>query len=531
MVDFEVKFVDKLDLKGIKMLLKILSFLVFMQALAAYEQPNIVFIFADDHALQAIGAYGSKINQTPNIDRIANEGAIFYNSFCTNSICGPSRASVQTGKHSHKNGYMTNYGGEKFDVKQFTFPKTLQQNGYQTAIFGKWHLGSNPVGFDAWKILPGQGNYYNPDFLTAEGKIQTEGYVTTITTDMSLDWLEKRDKNKPFLLMTQHKAPHRTWSPDIKYLNKYDDIDIPEPETLFDEYENRSPTLGANRMTIKDHFYYAYDLKVHEEVPFATEREKKMKDNEYERMTPQQKEQWDAYFKPRNEKFLKDAPTGKELIRWKYQRYIKNYLRCIDSVDENVGRLLTYLEKNNLMENTIIVYSSDQGFFLGEHGWYDKRWMFEETFKMPFLIRWPKMIKAGSKYQQLIQNIDYAPTFLEAAGIKVPEEVQGKSLIPLFKNPEEKNWRDAVYYHYYETGGEHNVPRHEGVRDSRYKLINFYWNDGYNLYDLQEDPSEMKDVSKDPTYANVLSEMVEKLAKLRKEYDLPPLSPPKKQEK
>ena len=504
------------------MLYKMLLFSILTFQCMAYDQPNILFIFTDDHATQAIGAYGSKINKTPNIDRIADEGAVFLNSFCANSICGPSRACILTGKHSHINGFKSN-GAGKFNGSQFTFPQVLQKNGYSTALFGKWHLGSNPTGFDDWEILPGQGSYYNPNMYTKDNKTKYNGYCTDIVTDLSLKWLEKRDKTKPFLLMCQHKAPHRSWSPNLKHLKNYSDTDIPEPDTLFDNWENRSETLAKNTMSIKNHFFWGWDMKFQMDVPFGTKWEKQLKDGEYKRMTPEQKKEWDAYYKPLNEKFIKDAPTGKELMRWKYQRYIKNYLRCIDSVDENVGRILDYLDKNNLAENTIVIYSSDQGFYLGEHGWYDKRWMFEESLKMPFVIRWPGKIKAGTKYKQLIQNIDYAPTFLEACGIKMPEDakVQGKSFVPLFAKPEAEH-RDAIYYHYYEKGG-HGVPLHEGVRDSRYKLINFYDNDGLNLFDLEKDPKEMQDFSKDPAYSEVLEKMKKKLANLRDKYELPPL--------
>ncbi|MBM82454.1 MAG: hypothetical protein CMJ78_17965, partial [Planctomycetaceae bacterium] len=398
-----------------------------MRDASAAERPNIVFLFTDDHACQSIGAYGSAINETPNIDRLAKEGGIFVNSFCANSICGPSRACVLTGKHSHKNGFLGN-GSKPFDGSQFTFPQKLQAVGYQTAMIGKWHLRSNPTGFDHWEVLPGQGSYYNPVFRTQDGRTKYEGYCTTVTTDLALDWLKQRDESKPFLLMCQHKAPHRTWAPDLKHLHKYADVDIPEPETLFDAYKNRSPSLAGNAMSIDKHFYYHYDLKVHQPVPFASAREKRLKDGEYARMTPAQKKAWDAAFLPRNNAFLKNSPTGKDLVRWKYQRYIKNYLRCIDSVDENIGRVLDYLDKNDLVDNTIVIYSSDQGFYLGEHGWYDKRWMFEESLKMPFLIRWPGHVKPGTKYKQLIQNIDYAPTFMKAAGLDVPEEVQGDSM-------------------------------------------------------------------------------------------------------
>jgi arylsulfatase A-like enzyme len=507
-----------MNMRGITLLM----FLVMCGSVRAATKPNIVFIFTDDHASQSIGAYGSKINKTPNIDRLAKEGAVFINSFCANSICGPSRACVLTGKHSHKNGFMFNGVRGGFNGAQFTFPKLLQKAGYQTAMIGKWHLGSTPTGFDYYQILPGQGSYYNPVFKTAEGKKKYTGYCTTITTDIALEWLDGRDKDKPFVLMCQHKAPHRPWAPDLKHLHNYDDVDIPEPPTLFDKWENRSVSLKGNHMSIDTHFYYHYDLKVFDPVPFASKRETHLKCSEYRRMNPEQKKVWDAAFGPKNKAFLANPPVGKALHRWKYQRYVKNYLRCIDSVDENVGRVLDYLDKNGLAKNTIVIYSSDQGFYLGEHGWYDKRWMFEESLKMPFLIRWPGVINPGTKSKKLIQNIDYAPTFLEIAGVDVPAEVQGKSMVPMFKNPDAP-WRKSIYYHYYEHGGEHQVPAHEGVRNDRYKLINFYRNDGLNLFDLETDPTEMKDVSKDPSYKDVLGAMKAELVRLRTEYDLPEL--------
>ena len=499
-------------------------------AVSKAQRPNILFIFSDDHAVQAIGAYGSKINKTPNIDRLATSGCVFTRSYCTNSICGPSRASVLTGKHSHKNGFIT-HGSGPFDGSQFTFPKQLRAAGYQTALVGKWHLKSIPTGFEHWEILAGhggQGKYYNPDFHipgpTIEEPIQTKqaGYCTDIITDKALAWLQQRDQQRPFLLMCQHKAPHRTWAPPLRYLDRYADKDIPEPPTLFDEYANRSAALAENRMSISDHFFYGYDLKVDAEVPFASERERKLKRDEYQRMTPEQRATWDAAFGPRNEAFLAKPPTGKDLIRWKYQRYVKNYLRCIDAVDDGVGRLLDYLDESGLSKNTIVVYSSDQGFYLGEHGWYDKRWMFEESLKMPLVVRWPGIISAGSKCDQLVQNIDYAPTFLDAAGVKIPDEVQGESIRRLFAS-KKPAWREAIYYHYYEGGGEHNVPRHEGVRTERYKLIHFYDNQEFNLFDLQTDPNEMQSLHLDHDRAELLATMKKKLAQLRTKYELPEL--------
>ncbi len=502
----------------------ILSFFPLFAQAEKSRRPNIVFIFTDDHAVQSIGAYGSKINKTPHIDRLAQEGGIFLNSFCGNSICGPSRASVLTGKHSHKNGFYTNSGGAEFDGSQMTFPKLLQKAGYSTALVGKWHLKSDPTGFDYWEIVPGQGSYYNPDFYTSAGQdngTRYEGYVTDITTDLGLKWLEERDKEKPFLLMCQQKAPHRTWAPNLKHLYNYEDGPVPEPPTLFDDWSGRSETLAGNEMSIKDHFIYQWDMKFQERVPFANDFESRLHEPERPRMNPEQRAVWDAYYEPRNAAFLASPPTGDELVRWKYQRYIKNYLRCIDSVDENVGRVLNYLDANGLAENTIVIYSSDQGFYLGEHGWYDKRWMYEESLRMPFLIRWPEKIKPGTRFEQLLQNIDYAPTFLEAAGLEVPKEIQGESILPLLGDPDTRKWREYIYYHYYEHLREHGVPRHEGVRGERYKLINFYSNDGYELIDLKTDPNELVDRSGDPEYAAVLEKMKVELERMRVKYDMP----------
>lgn len=495
------------------------------------KRPNILFIFSDDHAMKAISAYGgplAKIAPTPNIDRLAEQGAIFRNSFCCNSICGPSRAAILTGKHSHKNGFLTHRSGP-FDGSQLTFPKSLQSAGYETALVGKWHLKSTPTGFDHWEILPGQGAYYNPDFLTVGDKsnqtkrTRHEGYCTDLITDRAIDWLDQHDHEKPFLLMCNHKAPHRTWAPPLRYLDRFADTDIPEPETLFDDYENRTASLSANHMSISEHFYYSYDLKVQAEVPFATAREQRLQDGEYLRMTPTQRKVWDAAFGPRNRKFLSSAPAGDDLVRWKYQRYIKNYLRCVAAVDDSIGRLLDYLEQHDLQNDTIVVYSSDQGFYLGEHGWYDKRWMFEQSLQMPLIIKWPGVLPEGSRRDELVQNIDYAPTFLDAAGLTIPEEIQGESLQRLFTS-DNPQWRDAIYYHYYEGGGEHNVPRHEGVRTDRYKLIHFYDSEEFNLFDLETDPQEMQSLHASDQHSKQLAEMKGHLIRLRSDYGLPPLA-------
>lgn len=494
----------------------------------AAERPNILFLFSDDHAIKAISAYGgplADVAPTPNIDRIANEGAIFLNSFCANSICGPSRASILTGKHSHKNGFMRN--GNNFDPDQWTVAKALHNGGYNTAVIGKWHLKSDPVGFDYWEVLPGQGSYYNPVFKQMDGTIQKfEGYATDLTTDKAVKWLDERDKSKPFFLMCQHKAPHRTFSPALRHLGAFDDVEIPEPETLFDDYKNRSSTLAGNEMEIDRHFDWAYDAKVRKDERGEVKLPKpdRYGTPEYNRMTDAQKKVWDAHFGPRNQKFLSDYASGKlnhkDLVRWKYRRYMRNYLSTVKAVDESVGRMLQYLDDHNLAENTIVIYSSDQGFFLGEHGWYDKRWMFEESFRMPFLARWPGVVKPGSRPTELIQNIDYAPTFLEIAGLEIPSEVQGRSLLPLLHGSSQ-DWRKSLYYAYYELG-EHAVPQHFGVRTQQHKLIYFPRTDEWNLFDLHNDPHELKSVDNDPKYSQVQNDLKDEFKRLRQVYDAPP---------
>ncbi|QDV23897.1 sulfatase-like hydrolase/transferase [Aureliella helgolandensis] len=489
-------------------------------------QPNIVFVFSDDHALQAIGAYGSKINQTPNLDRIAKEGAVFQNSFCANSICGPSRACILTGKHSHKNGFLRN--GNQFDGTQTTFPKLLQQAGYQTALIGKWHLSSDPTGFDFWEVLPGQGSYYNPDFLTMDGKRKRyEGYCTDIITDNALSWLkEKRDPNKPFVLMCQHKAPHRNWSPPPRYYSLYADQTIPEPDSLRDDYAGRSKLLKENEMSLAEHFYWGHDMKFHGENEYPKSFASGLPNGEYKRMNPEQKAAWDAVYEPLNQAFLADMEAGKlsddAILSWKYQRYIKDYLACIQAVDDSVGQLLDYLDQEELADDTIVIYSSDQGFYLGEHGWYDKRWMFEESLRMPFLIRWPGVINPGIESQALIQNIDYGPTFLDLAGADIPAEMQGRSMVEMLKNQGQPStaWRDAIYYAYYENAAVHNVPQHDGVRTERYKLMFFPRGREWNLFDLEKDPQEMQSVHADPAYADILAGMQKRYRDLRQFYEV-----------
>ena len=486
------------------------------------QRPNIIFIFSDDHAPHAISAYGSKINQTPNIDRLAREGMLFANCFCGNSICGPSRATILTGKHCHANGFMRN--GNRFNPMQTTFPKLLQKAGYQTAMIGKWHLTSNPTGFDYWRVLPGQGDYYNPVFITPEGREQIQGYCTEITTDLALKWLKTgRDQSKPFVLMCQHKAPHRSWMPGPRELGMYRGMKIPEPSTLFDNYAGRGRAAANQEMEIDRHMYMYYDLKL--EPNELEQKNLKGPDRGWnrlrKRMTAPQLAAWDAHYRPENRAFREANLSGKDLVRWKYQRYIKNYLSCIAGVDKSVGQLLDHVNGDpKLAENTIVIYCSDQGFYLGDNGWYDKRWMYEESLRMPLVVRWPGKIKAGSKATALTQNIDFAPTFLELCGVKAPGDIHGESLVPILKGAKPASWRDAIYYHYYESHAVHMVGAHYGVRTDRYKLMYFYdpENRYWELYDLKTDPNERKSVHDDPKYAKIRDGLKNRLKELRAQY-------------
>jgi arylsulfatase A-like enzyme len=471
------------------------------------KRPNILFIFSDDHAYQAIGAYGHKLNQTPNIDRIARAGMRFDRCLVTNSICGPSRAVILTGKYSHLNGFYNNTNS-RFDGSQTTFPKLLQRAGYQTAIVGKWHLVSNPTGFDYWEILPAQGQYYNPPMIRNGRRVKHEGYTTDIITDRALDWLEHRDADKPFLLMCHHKAPHREWEPNMKYLAEYD-REYPEPDTLFDDYAGRGAAEKGQDMTIAE-----------------TMNDKDLKLTPPADLTAEQRKAWDAYYEPRNEAFRQTKPEGRDLVRWKYQRYMHDYLACIASVDESVGRLLDYLEQAGLAENTIVVYSADQGFYLGEHGWFDKRWIFEESLRTPLLVRWPGVAQPGGLNHDLVSNLDFAETFLEAAGVDVPGEMQGRSLLPLLKGQTPDDWRKSFYYHYYEYPGPHNVRRHYGVVTGRYKLVHFYEPDVdyWELFDRESDPRELNSIYGQADEAQV--QLEKELARLRQELKLPERDPP-----
>ncbi len=487
------------------------------------QRPNILFIFTDDHAPHAIGAYGSRfaeLDPTPNIDALAQQGMVFRNSFCTNSICGPSRAVILTGKHSHVNGFMAN--GNRFDGNQVTFPKLLRQAGYRTALIGKWHLSSEPQGFDYWDILPGQGDYYNPEFISAEGRRQVEGYCTDLVTDMAIGWIEQqREEGQPFMLMCQHKAPHRNWMPALRHLDLYDDVQLPEPASLFDDFADNASPARNQEMEIDRHMNLVYDLFLEPDADWDPRAGKALDGSGFRnlaKMTPQQRQAWDAAFAAENAAFRQAKLSGKELVRWKYQRYMKNYLRTIKGVDDNVGRMLRYLDTSGLAENTIVIYASDQGFFLGDHGWYDKRWMYEESLRMPLIVRWPGVIEPASDDTHLVQNLDYAPTFLDLAGAEIPGAMQGRSLLPLLRGQVVPDWRQAIYYHYYGFPAVHQVARHYGIRTRQYKLIRFYQTREWELYDLESNPDERHNLFGQAAYHDLTATLAEQLGALRLSY-------------
>ena len=485
---------------------------------AQSQRPNIVFIFSDDHAWQGISAYGDPrhLVDTPQLDRIAKEGMRFDRCLTTNAICGPARATVLTGKYNHLNGFVNN-SNSRFDGSQTTFPKLLHAAGYQTAIIGKWHLVSDPTGFDFWQILPGQGVYYNPPMIRNGEHINVPGYVTDIITDLTLNWLKnQRDATRPFLLMMQHKAPHREWYPPLRYLDADHDRVYPEPKTLFDDYSGRGAAEHEQDMMI---------------ARTMTDTDVKLTNVEKTgHLNAAQKAEWDKYYEPRNAAFRAANLKGADLVRWKYQRYMHDYTATIRGIDESVGRVLDYLEKSGLAENTIVIYSSDQGFFLGEHGWFDKRWIFEESMRTPLLVRWPGVIKPGSTNKDIVSNLDFAPTFLEAAGVPVPAEMQGHSLLPVFRGATPGDWRKSFYYEYYEYPAPHHVMPHEGVVTDRYKLVRFfapkrdvYW----ELFDLQTDPNEMTSIYGKPGYETVQKDLTDELARLKAELKVPETIPAK----
>jgi len=511
----------------LKTILVAVGLCVTVQA-APDMRPNIVWIFSDDHSVQTIGAYGGRLqplNPTPNIDQLAKEGMRFDRAYVGNSICAPSRATLLTGKHSHLNGKFDNKGGFNHDQQQFQ--KILQKNGYQTVMVGKIHLSGKMQGFDYWDVLPGQGNYYNPDFINEDGKYRVEGYVSEIITEKAIEWLDKkRDPKKPFMLMVHHKAPHREWSPAPRYLTAYDDVEIPEPDTLFDDYQGRGTAAHQQDMTIEKTMTLGKDLKIQKMDP-----QNVLKKRVLNRMTDEQQEAWAAAYEPKNEVFMAAKLEGRELVRWKYQRYLKDYLRCIKSVDESVGELRAHLEEMGLADNTIIMYSSDLGFYMGEHGWFDKRFMYEESFRTPLIAHWPGRIKPGSVNEDLVQNIDFAETFLDLAGAPIPDDMQGKSLVPLLKGETPDDWRDSLYYHYYEYPGAHKVCRHEGVFDGRWKLIRYYGKDvpdgeEWELFDLGNDPSEMQNIYNNPENKSQIQAMKKELDRLKEQYNVPTQPPP-----
>jgi arylsulfatase A-like enzyme len=500
----------------------LLTHLFVVSAQAAQERPNILFIFSDDHAYQAISAYNGRLAEiapTPNIDRIANQGMRFDRATVTNSICGPSRAVILTGKHSHLNGMRSNR--VSFDGSQATFPKILQTQGYDTSFIGKWHLRSAPTGFDHWQILLGQGAYYNPTFRTEQGNHDETGYVTDIITDKSLNWLKtKRNPDKPFLLMMQHKAPHREWMAAKEHLNDFNNVSIPEPSNLFDDFATRGTAAKTQNMTIKNTLHMGSDLKVWNDE----ERKSKHYKRTYGRMNDQQREFWDAAYDEKNAQFVQHKLSGDDLIRWKYQRYMKDYLRTVASVDDSVGEVLDYLKASGLDKNTLVVYSSDQGFYLGEHGWFDKRFMYEQSFRTPLLIKWPGHITPGSTNKDLVSNLDYAQTILDIAGVKQPDlikEMQGMSLKPLLTGAKPKQWRKSLYYRYYEYPYTHKVREHDGVSTERYKLIRFHTLDEWELYDLKNDPAEMNNIYHREENKKRVADLKTELIRLRLQYRVP----------
>ena len=473
------------------------------------KKPNIIYIMADDLTTQAISAYGGiykDIAPTPNIDKVAKEGMLFQDVLVTNSICGPSRAAILTGNYSNLNGYYKNESGGKFDDSKWTFPQEFQKNGYKTALFGKWHLGTEPVGFDTFKYHNAsgqQGNYWNPLYNDNGKNVKEKGYATNLSTDFALNWLGATEMtDKPFLMVLQYKAPHRPWHPDTKYEKLWDDIEMPYPSTFNDDYKGREKTAGDTEMTMD--YFSRRDMKL--------ERPKNLKRKE--------RIQWDFYGAKAGEIVQPKGMTNEEGKKWRYQNYIKDYLACVKSVDDNVGRVLTYLKENNLEENTVIVVTSDQGFYLGDHGFFDKRFIYEESLRMPFMVKYPERIKAGSVNEDIITNIDFAPTLLELAGIKTTQKMQGTSFVPVLEGNTPKDWQEAMYYHYYEFPFWHHVQPHYGIRTQKYTLAHFYYNiDVWELYDLEKDPNQMNNIYNDPNYTSTITELKAKLKNLMIKYE------------
>jgi arylsulfatase A-like enzyme len=487
----------------------LLLLVALLAAAAPATRPNVVFIMADDHAAHAISAYGSRVNETPNLDRLAREGMLFRNAFVTNSICTPSRAAILTGAYSHRNGVPV---FNRFDGSQTTVAKLLQAAGYHTGMIGKWHLGSDPTGFDRWEILPGQGVYQDPVLYSATGETTYRGrYVTDAITDLGIDFIRQSPKDRPFFLMLHHKAPHREWTPDERHRRMFEGRSIPEPATLWDDYATRTDALRENRQRVADDLTRR-DLKL--DPPTGLEG--------------RDRDTW-LSVKPTEITLTLDGPgpaartrrattlAGEALARWKYQRYMQDYLACVQSIDDNVGRLLDFLKEKGLDEDTIVVYTSDQGFFLGDHGLYDKRFMYEESLRMPVLVRWPAAIRAGSRVEAMALNVDFAPTFLEAAGVAVPASMQGRSLVPLLRGETPGDWRTAVYYRYYHDPGHHDTRAHYGVRTATHKLIRYWKKNQWELFDLRSDPAELLNLYGQPAQKAITAELQTTLARLRAE--------------
>lgn len=506
-----------------KSVLCVLSAASLAQLAQAQKPLNIVYIMSDDHAQQMISCYDQRYIQTPNIDALAQEGVRFTESFVANSLSGPSRACMLTGKHSHLNGKKNNEHDQNFDQSQQTMPKLLQKHGYQTALVGKLHLEGIPQGFDYWTMLPGQGDYYDPHFVQPgrnklTDTVQIKGYVTNIITDLSLDWLDKRDKEKPFALFIHHKAAHRNWLADTTDIKAFEDQEYQLPDTFWDDYKGRQ-AAGKQEMHIVHDLNLVYDLKMLEEGQPAKGLGRWYK-GQLEQMDAPTRAHFDSLYRPLARAFYAQAPQGEELARWKFTRYMRDYSKVVKSLDRNIGRVVDYLREHDLLENTLIVYTSDQGFYMGEHGWFDKRFMYEESMRTPLVMRLPASLKKRGDIAELVQNIDYAPTFLDLAGAPIPEDMQGVSLAPLLRtNKDNKLERKSLYYHFYEYPGEHAVRRHYGVRDKRYKLIHFYGDfDAWELYDLKKDPKELNNLYGNPRYRRVQARMHKELDRLRKHY-------------
>lgn len=494
---------------------------VSVQAQQSADGPyNVVYIMTDDHTAQMMSCYDNRYVETPNLDRIANDGVRFVRSYVANSLSGPSRACMLTGKHSHKNGFTNNEHGV-FDGSQQTMPKLLQKAGYETAIIGKWHLVSLPTGFDHWNIVPAQGNYYNPDFITMQNDtVREQGYLTNIITDKSIDWMEhQRDRSKPFILFVHHKACHRNWLPELKYLEEYEDKTFPIPTTFYDDYKGRL-AASTQEMSIAKDMDLVYDVKMYRKGDKTLLSGTHL--SMLNRLNKEDRLRYDKFYDQLTERFYAANLKGKALAEFKYQRYMRDYAKVLKSLDDNVGRLLDYLKQSGLQENTLIVYTSDQGFYMGEHGWFDKRFMYEESLSTPLVMLPPKGFKARGEIQEMVQNIDYAPTFLDLAGAPIPDDIQGVSLLPLLRGEHPKNWRKSVYYHYYEYPAEHAVKRHYGVRDERYKLMHFYNDiDRWELYDLKKDPNEMDNLYGRQGTEKITQRLKKELLRLQVQYDDP----------